>query len=94
MKRQKQMRKAFGINEFGLIDFPVKISNVQVSRICMATKEDAPGAFLTDLKRTTQRFPIDNATGSVSGRQSGNHSETMPLCISLGRAICLMTSQR
>lgn len=33
MKRKKQMQKAFGINEFGLIDCPVKISNVQISRI-------------------------------------------------------------
>jgi hypothetical protein len=33
MRRQKQMRKAFGVNESGLIDFPAKISNVQISRL-------------------------------------------------------------
>lgn len=33
MKRQKQFRKSFGIDETGLINFPVKISNVQISRI-------------------------------------------------------------
>ena len=39
MKKQKQMQKAFGTNEFGFIDFPVKISNVQVSRIVYCKKE-------------------------------------------------------
>jgi hypothetical protein len=33
MKKIKSLRQAFGINEYGLIDFPMKISNVQVSRI-------------------------------------------------------------
>jgi len=39
MKRQKQMQKAFGTNEFGLIDFPAKVSNVQLSRIVYCKKE-------------------------------------------------------
>ncbi|PJJ62619.1 phosphate ABC transporter substrate-binding protein [Chryseobacterium geocarposphaerae] len=33
MKKLKSLRRAFGINEQGLIDFPKKISNVQISRI-------------------------------------------------------------
>lgn len=33
MKKNKSLKKAFGINEYELIDFPKKISNVQVSRI-------------------------------------------------------------
>jgi hypothetical protein len=33
------MQKAFGVNEFGLIDFPAKMSNVQVSRIEYCKKE-------------------------------------------------------
>lgn len=33
MKKQKRMQKAFGVNEFGQTDLPVKISNVQISRI-------------------------------------------------------------
>ncbi|KIC62016.1 hypothetical protein [Chryseobacterium taiwanense] len=33
MKKLKSLRQAFGINKYGLIDFPKKISNVQVSRI-------------------------------------------------------------
>ncbi len=33
MKEKKLFVDAFGLNEFGLIDFPVKISNVRVSRI-------------------------------------------------------------
>jgi hypothetical protein len=45
MKRQKQMRKAFGINEFGLIDFPVKISNVQISRIVYGNERGCSRCF-------------------------------------------------
>ncbi|NJB82070.1 phosphate ABC transporter substrate-binding protein [Wenyingzhuangia aestuarii] len=33
MKQYKKFRKAFGVNEFGLIDFPRKFSNVKISRI-------------------------------------------------------------
>ncbi|WP_415325716.1 phosphate ABC transporter substrate-binding protein [Chryseobacterium sp. MMS23-Vi53] len=33
MKIFKSLKQAFGINEYRLIDFPKKISNVQVSRI-------------------------------------------------------------
>jgi hypothetical protein len=33
MKKIKTLKKSFGSNEFGLIDFPKKISNVQISRI-------------------------------------------------------------
>ncbi|WP_336689938.1 MULTISPECIES: phosphate ABC transporter substrate-binding protein [unclassified Chryseobacterium] len=33
MKKFKTLKKSFGSNEFGLIDFPKKISNVQISRI-------------------------------------------------------------
>lgn len=45
MKRQKQMQKAFGINEFGLVDFPVKISNVQVSRIVYGNERGCSWCF-------------------------------------------------
>lgn len=33
MKKFKTLKKFFGINEYGLVDFPKKISNVQISRI-------------------------------------------------------------
>ena len=33
MKYYKKFKKTFGINEFGLIDFPRKFSNVKISRI-------------------------------------------------------------
>lgn len=33
MREKKVFVKAFGKNEFGFADFPIKISNVQVSRI-------------------------------------------------------------
>lgn len=39
------MQKAFGINEFGLVDFPVKISNVQVSRIVYGNERGCSRCF-------------------------------------------------
>lgn len=33
MKNHQKLIKAFGLNEFGCIDFPKKISNVKISRI-------------------------------------------------------------
>lgn len=33
MKKIKTLKKSFGYNEYGLIDFPKKISNVQIFRI-------------------------------------------------------------
>jgi hypothetical protein len=33
MKSAKKFKRAFGFNEFGIIDFPTKMSNVQLSRI-------------------------------------------------------------
>ncbi|MGB0869651.1 MAG: phosphate ABC transporter substrate-binding protein [Flavobacteriales bacterium] len=33
MKSRKKLKKAFGVNEFDLIDFPRKCSNVKISRI-------------------------------------------------------------
>ncbi|MFT5619411.1 MAG: hypothetical protein ACI85I_002657, partial [Arenicella sp.] len=32
MKEKKRFQKAFGLDEFDMVDFPVKISNVQISR--------------------------------------------------------------
>jgi CRISPR/Cas system-associated exonuclease Cas4 (RecB family) len=39
MKREKQLKKAFGVNEFGVINIPKKISNVQISRLMHCKKE-------------------------------------------------------
>ncbi len=33
MKNNKRFEKKFGTNEFGLIDFPKKISSIKISRI-------------------------------------------------------------
>lgn len=33
MKRIKTMKQIFGINEYGWVDFPKKISGIQISRI-------------------------------------------------------------
>lgn len=45
MKRQKQMQKAFGINEFGQPDLPAKISNVQISRITYGAERGCSRCF-------------------------------------------------
>ncbi|AYZ10734.1 phosphate ABC transporter substrate-binding protein [Chryseobacterium arthrosphaerae] len=33
MKKIKTLKQIFGINEYGLIDFPAKISGTQISRL-------------------------------------------------------------
>ncbi len=33
MKNYKKLKKAFGLNQFELIDFPKKFSNIKISRI-------------------------------------------------------------
>jgi len=38
MKKCKSLKQAFGVNTYGLIDFPKKISNVKVSRILNGDK--------------------------------------------------------
>ncbi|MGK6343622.1 phosphate ABC transporter substrate-binding protein [Chryseobacterium sp. DT-3] len=38
MKIEKVLRQAFGVNEYGLIDFPKKISSIQISRLLHGDK--------------------------------------------------------
>ncbi len=45
MKECKSLRKAFGINEYGLIHFPQKISNVRISRIMYGEKMGCSRCF-------------------------------------------------
>ena len=45
MKTQKQLRKAFGINEFGLVDFPTKASNVQIARVAYGNQRGCSWCF-------------------------------------------------
>jgi hypothetical protein len=45
MKRKKRMQKAFGVNEFGQIDLPVKISNVRISRIVYGNETGCSRCF-------------------------------------------------
>lgn len=39
MKRQKKLKRAFGLNELGFIDFPPKISGIMISRLIYCKKE-------------------------------------------------------
>ena len=34
----KSLQKAFSVNEYGMVDFPKKVSNVKVSRILFGNK--------------------------------------------------------
>ncbi|ASE63987.1 phosphate ABC transporter substrate-binding protein [Chryseobacterium indologenes] len=38
MKKAKRLKQKFGFNTYGLIDFPKKISGVQISRILYGTE--------------------------------------------------------
>lgn len=33
LKSNRRLRKAFGVNEWGMTDFPVRFSNVRISRL-------------------------------------------------------------
>ena len=33
MKNEKKYRKAFGLNSFSMVDFPIKISNIKIARL-------------------------------------------------------------
>lgn len=33
MKDQKRSKKAFGVNEYGFVNYPPKVSNVKVARV-------------------------------------------------------------
>lgn len=50
MKKTKTLRKKFGFNEYGLIDFPKKISGVQISRIMHGNDMGAHTVFHTVMK--------------------------------------------
>lgn len=45
MKEKKAFIKAFGLNEFGLVDFPFKISNVKVSRLVFGNQMGCSWCF-------------------------------------------------
>lgn len=39
MKNLKSLQQAFGLNENGMIDFPIKISNIKISRFINFKKQ-------------------------------------------------------
>ncbi len=66
------MQKAFGIDEFGLVDFPFKISNVQVSRIEYCKKE-CSFCFPTWMETSNSTRITDREPGNASEKQYGSH---------------------
>ncbi|WP_343604844.1 phosphate ABC transporter substrate-binding protein [Fluviicola sp.] len=59
-KSNKRLRQAFGVNKWGLIDFPVRFSNTRISRL-----------YFGDQRGCSRCFPhgweTDNST--ISNRQ-------------------------
>ena len=45
MKKFKRFKDAFGLNEYGLIDFPVKISGIKISRIKLGEESGCSRCF-------------------------------------------------
>jgi hypothetical protein len=45
MNRKKQMQKAFGVDEFGHFNFPIKISNVRLARLMYGNKSGCSYCF-------------------------------------------------
>jgi hypothetical protein len=63
MKRQRQMQKAFGVNEFGLVDFPVKISNIRISRIIYGNERGCSWCF-------PHGWETDNSTMFINSQRN------------------------
>lgn len=61
MKAQKRMRAAFGKNEIGQADLPVKISNVQIARLIIGDKSGCSRCF-------PHGFEVSNSTISNNQR--------------------------
>ena len=45
MKKFKRFKEAFGLNEYGLINFPRKISGVKISRIKIGKEQGCEWCF-------------------------------------------------
>lgn len=45
MKREERLKKAFGVNEAGLADLPVKISGTQITRILRGHEQGCTECF-------------------------------------------------
>lgn len=45
MKNNKFYKKAFGLNHFGMVDFPIKFSNVKISRLKFGDKTGRSWCF-------------------------------------------------
>ncbi len=45
MKKFSRFKNAFGLNEYGLIDFPKKISGIQISRIKVGKEQGCAWCF-------------------------------------------------
>ena len=67
MKNYKKLKRAFGLNEMGLIDFPRKISNIQISRI--VNHEKMGGCSFC----FPHGFETTNATSAKNTRSWKNH---------------------
>ena len=69
MKGQKRMRDAFGDNEIGQPDLPVKISNVQIARMIVGEKSGCSRCF-------PHGYEVSNSTISNSQRNWKRYRKT------------------
>jgi hypothetical protein len=55
MRRQKQLKKAFGVAEFGQIDYPVKTPNRRISQIVHYKRGEFIDSDYLNMFRTPER---------------------------------------
>ncbi len=60
MKYQKKYRKAFGLNEFGIIDLPNKYSNVRISRIIHGDRMGCSYCFPHGIETINSKYNSPN----------------------------------
>ena len=56
MKKAKTLRQKFGFNEYGLIDFPKKVSGVQISRLMYGNDMGCSYCFPHGLEVVNARY--------------------------------------
>lgn len=71
MKKIKAVRQKFGFNEYGLIDFPKKISGVQITRIMYGDEIGVHTASRMALKWLMLSIQSFSGTGKNTGKPNG-----------------------
>lgn len=72
MKREYRLIKAFGLNEYGLADLPIKASGTTISRIVVGEETGCSFCFPMATKLSIVILATDKEVGKNSGENNGS----------------------